>query len=199
MKKIISIVLCLTFICLAFAGCSGPNADMTEENITQTVDVVEAALKDFDTEKLGKYVNSPTLSIIGKYANKHKQFQELGRAIFKNLEIDVKSINIDEKTVTVSVSNKDLTEVASSFVTSLNDQYTAFQLLSMLNDESFLDVNLAQLCEEIDKAEMINQPVEVTLTITPNGKNLIFTFDEKAENSVSGGALSEIKRIYSGS
>ena len=65
--------------------------------------------------------------------------------------------------------------------------------------ESFLDVNLAQLCEEIDKAEMINEPVEVTLTITPNGKNLIFTFDERAENSVSGGALSEIKRIYSGS
>ena len=54
--------------------------------MTATVDQAFSALKDFNTKKLEKYVDSKTLSVIISYANKHDQFADLGKALFKNLE-----------------------------------------------------------------------------------------------------------------
>ena len=83
MKKLLSLVLAL-LLALSFAGCSGSTA-MTEKNVTATVDQAFSALKDFNTKKLEKYVDSKTLSVIITYANKHDQFADLGKALFKNL------------------------------------------------------------------------------------------------------------------
>lgn len=196
MKKVFSVFLCAVLICLSFAGCSGPNTDMTEENITETVNEAVNALKEFDTEKLEKYVDSSTLTVIMGYAEKHTQFAELGRAIFKNLEVEVKEIDIENSTVTVSVKNKNLAETAGDFAQKLKDTYSTIKLLRLLNDEDFLDKNLTKLCSEIEEDKMSVLPVEVTLTITQGKKNLVLTFDETAEDAVSGGALTAIKKIY---
>lgn len=197
MKKTFSIFLSVLLICLCFAGCSGPNADMTEENITATVDTVMTALKDFDTEKLEKYVDSSTLSTILGYAKDHQQFVDLGKAIFENLTYEVTSVDLDNSTVTVSISNKDLYQVASDFAQNLKSSYSTIQLLTKLSNDSFLDRKLGVLCESIDSAEMLPDSTEITLTVEQSDKNLVLVFDEPAENIISGGALSAIKEIYS--
>lgn len=197
MKKIISIAMCVLLITLSFCGCSGPNADMTEENITETVEVVETALKEFNTKDLEKYVDSSTLSVIMGYADKHQQFADLGKAIFENLDIKIKSIDTENGTVTVDITNKELYVVANNFASDLKSQYSTFQLLSKLNDSDFLDRKLATLCEEIDNSIIAQTPTEATLTIEKGKRNLVLVFDEEAENAVSGGALTGIKSIYS--
>ncbi len=194
MKKIISAILVLSIV-FVFAGCSGPNAELTEENITETVNVAVDALKEFDTEQLDKYVESSTLSYIVGFAEDHEQFAELGRAIFKNLTVDVKSIDIENKTVTVTVRNKDLEQAAYDFTQDLLSNYTKIQLLGKLTNDSWLDSNLSTLVSEIGKAKMSDQGIDVTLTIRQDKKNLVLCFDETAENAVSGGALGAVKSI----
>lgn len=194
MKKIIGAILVLSIV-FVFAGCSGPNAELTEENITETVNVAVDALKEFDTEQLDKYVESSTLSYIVGFAEDHEQFAELGRAIFKNLTVDVKSIDIENKTVTVTVRNKDLEQAAYDFTQDLLSNYTKIQLLGKLTNDSWLDSNLSTLVSEIGKAKMSDQGIDVTLTIRQDKKNLVLCFDETAENAVSGGALGAVKSI----
>lgn len=194
MKKIISAILVLSIVFI-FAGCSGPNAELTEENITETVNVAVDALKEFDTEQLDKYVESSTLSYIVGFAEDHEQFAELGRVIFKNLTVDVKSIDIENKTVTVTVRNKDLEQAAYDFTQDLLSNYSKIQLLGKLTNDSWLDSNLSTLVSEIGKAKMSDQGIDVTLTIRQDKKNLVLCFDETAENAVSGGALGAVKSI----
>lgn len=194
MKKIISAILVLSIV-FVFAGCSGPNAELTEENITETVNVAVDALKEFDTEQLDKYVESSTLSYIVGFAEDHEQFAELGRAIFKNLTVDVKSIDIENKTVTVTVRNKDLEQAAYDFTQDLLSNYSKIQLLGKLTNDSWLDSNLSTLVSEIGKAKISDQGIDVTLTIRQDKKNLVLCFDETAENAVSGGALGAVKSI----
>lgn len=196
MKKLLSLIMCAVIIAVSFCACSGPNADMTEENITETVTVVETALKEFNTEDLEKYVDSSTLSIIMGYAKEHQQFVDLGKAIFENLEIEVNSVDTENSTVTVSVINKDLYNAASDFASELKSNYSTLQLLGKLSDDSFLDVKLASLCESINDCSMMPSAQEVVLTIEQNKSNLVLKFDDAAENAVSGGALTGIKSIY---
>lgn len=195
MKKTLSLVLAL-ILCLSFTACSGPNAEMTEENITETVATVETALKEFDTEALDKYVDSATLSVIIKYAEEHEQFSQLGKAIFENLELEVKEIDIDNKTVTVTVKNKDLSEATSEFAEKLQSNYSNFALLKKLNDDAFLDEKLTELQDKINACQMMDSGVDIVLNIEQDSKNLVLSFDENAEDTVSGGALSAIKSIY---
>ncbi len=196
MKKILSITICIIMIAISFAGCSSPNAEMTEENITKTVETVETALKEFDTDKLGKYVDSPTLTTIITYSKGHEQFTKLGQAIFENLTIEITNIDIENSTVTISVSNKDLSYTANNFAKELKEQFSSFQLLANLNNDDFLDSKLQWLCNEIERAEMLPNAYEITLSIEQRDKNLVLSFDDGAEDAVSGGALTGIKKIY---
>lgn len=194
MKKTLSILLCLAFILVSFTACSS-NA-MMEKNVTKTVDTAFAALKEFDTDTLQKYVDSTTLNTIVGYAEKHEQLKQLGQAIFENVDYEIKSIDLDKKTVTVTVKNKDLAQGASEFANELKKDYSAFQLLAKLSDDTFLDSRLAQLKEKIADAQMEENGVDITLNIEQGSKNLKLTFDDTAENAVSGGALSSIKAIF---
>lgn len=196
MKKIISIFLCIVAICMSLSACSTLNNEMTEENITKTVDRAFDALAKFDTDDLNKYVDSPTLTTIISYAEKHQQFADLGRAIFENLSYEIKSIDTENQTVTISVQNKDLYLVASDFARELKADYTTFQLLTKLSDDSFLDRKLNELCDGIANAKLSGSTTDITLSVEKGKKNLVLVFDNEAENSVSGGALSAIKTIY---
>lgn len=198
MKKILSLFLCAILVIGCFAGCSKTSNELTEENVKATVDIVWQALQEFDTETLGKFVESPTLSTIVNYAEGHEQFADLGKALFENLTIEVKSVDLENKTVTVSVQNKDLYYAANNFANDLKNNYSSFQLLSKLTDDDFLDNKLAALCSEIDAAEMQPSAAEINLYISQGKNNLVLKFDSTAENAVSGGALDAIKSIYGG-
>lgn len=198
MKKILSLFLCAILVTGCFAGCSKTSNELTEENVKATVDIVWQALQEFDTETLGKFVESSTLSTIVNYAEGHEQFADLGKALFENLTIEVKSVDLENKTVTVSVQNKDLYYAANNFANDLKNNYSSFQLLSKLTDDDFLDNKLAALCSEIDAAEMQPSAAEINLYISQGKNNLVLKFDSTAENAVSGGALDAIKSIYGG-
>lgn len=193
LKVITSILLTLSMV-FSLSACSS-GAKLTQENVIKTVEIVETALKEFDTEKLQKYVSSTTLDYIIKFSNNHEQFAELGRAIFRDLEIEVESVDLENKTVTVTVRNKKLTNAASSFSKKLKERYSSFQLLKKLDDESFLDSSLGELVESIADAQLTTE-ANVTLNIEQGKKNLILSFDADAEDAVSGGALQAIKKIF---
>lgn len=193
MKKGIALFLSIVLIICCFSACAKTSAEMTQENITATADTVFTALKEFNTEDLETYVSSSTLSVIMSYAKQHEQFAELGRSIFENLSYEITSIDTQNKTITLSVMNKDLASTAQNFTNDLLSKYSTISLLSNLSSDTWLDSNLAILQEDIAAAPMQSEPVEITLTIEQGEDNLVFVFDENAENGVSGGALGAIK------
>ncbi|WP_288527410.1 hypothetical protein [uncultured Eubacterium sp.] len=192
-KILLSVVLAVT-LAFSFSSCS-KSVELTEENVIETVAVVEESLKKFDSKKLEKYVKSSTLSTIMRYAKEHKQFKELGKAIFSGLSITVDDVDIKNQTVTVTVKNKDLSSVASDFAEKLKNNYSAVELLNKLDDDDFLDFSLNQLVESMDAVDDETE-VTVTLNVKKGDKNLVLTFDDDSEDAVSGGALTAIKNIY---
>jgi hypothetical protein len=52
----------------------------------------------------------------------------------------------------------------------------------------WLDNNLSVLTQQISEAQMQNDGVDITLNIRQESKNLVLSFDDEAENAVSGGA-----------
>lgn len=193
MKKTVSVICCIIMLVFSFSACSGPNAEMTDDNITETVNTAITALKEFNTDDLRTYVSSSTLSLIIGYADKHTQFADLGRAMFENLSYEITAIDAQNKTVTLAVTNKDLAQPANSFASGLMEKYSAFQLLGKLSSDTWLDSNLSTLTKQISEAPMMSDAEEITLTIEQGEDNLTLVFDENAENSVSGGALGAIK------
>ena len=191
-KILISVILVVA-VAFSFASCA--KTEMTEENITETVSTVETALKEFDTDKLEKYVSSSTLGYILKYAEKHQQFVDLGKAMFGNLSITVDSVDVENQTVTVTVKNKDLSSAAYDFASGLKSEYTPLQLLGKLDDENFLNISLNELVSSMNSATD-EAEASVTLKVKKGDKNLVLSFDEDAENAVSGGALTTIKSLY---
>lgn len=196
MKNIPKILLSVILVAvLAFSFSSCAKTEMTEENITDTVSTVETALKEFDSKTLEKYVSSSTLSYIMKYAENHQQFADLGKAIFKDLEITVTSVDVENGTVTLDVKNKNLKTAASIFALNLKDKYTTMQLLQKLDDEAFLDESLGTLVDSINSTKDTVEAT-VTLKVVQGKRNLVLSFDDDGEDAVSGGALTGIKNIY---
>lgn len=195
MKKMISAILCIVLLGATLCSCSKTSSDLTEDNIKKTTETAFAALVDFDTDKLEKFVDSSTLNVIMNYAKSHSQFSDLGKAIFENLTYEIKSIDVDAKTVTVSVKNKDLYEPAASFTKELLGTYSTMQLLGNLSNNSWLDTNLKTLTDKISAAGMQNDEQTITLSVSQGDGCLVLGFDEDAENAVSGGALKAIKEI----
>lgn len=191
LKRGICLIICLA-LTLGLSACSG-GASMSEENITATVETIEKALKDFDSAALQKYVKSSTLKTIISLSESHSQFAELGRAMFEKLEIDVKSVNKKDKTVTLLVKNRDMSEIATEFVREITQGKNVLQLAGLLNNESFLNTSLNKLTAQISEATVPDNPEEITVSVEKDRKNLVFVFDEKAEDAVSGGVLTAIK------
>lgn len=192
MKKTIAVILSAVLIALTLCSCSGAGVEMTKENITDSVNTAMTALTEFNTKRLEKYVDSSTLNTIIGYANKHNQFKELGAAIFENLEYEITDIDTEAKTVTLNVYNKELSGVAYEFASKLMKSYSTIELLKRLDDDEWLDANLNELTDMIDEAAFNEEPIEITLSVKEGKKNLVFVFDENAEDAVSGGALTSI-------
>lgn len=196
MKRVLSLALVFILVAALLCGCSSaPNTDMTEKNIKKTVEVAFEALKDFDIDALNTYVKSSTLTQIITFAEEHDQFKKLGQAIFANLSYEIIDIDLDAALVTVAVTNKNLEEAAKSFMDGLLNDFSLLELLTQLNDDSWLDKNLSILTNSIDNCEMNPEPVEVTLKIREGAENLVLRFGTDAEDAVSGGALGAIKSI----
>ena len=194
-KKGICLILAVAMT-LTLSACSGAKS-MSEENIIETVARVEKALMDFDRATLQNYVKSSTLKTILDLSKNHSQFSALGKVMFEKLEIEVKSVDKKNKTVTLLVKNRDMSEIASKFTKELVKGKNLVQLMALLNNDSFLDASLSKLTAEISEATVPDNPKEVTVSIEKGKDNLILNFDEAAEDAVSGGVLTAIKNSFS--
>lgn len=202
MKKTISLLLVFIMVALTFCACSSkPTNKISDRNVKNTVDVIFEALKEFDTKTVKTYVNSNTLDVILTYASRKEQFKKLGTAMFENLSYEIKDIDLEEQNVTISVKNKDLTKIASDYTSDLLKQYAGLtgmiELAKSITDDAWLNSNLAILTNGIKKAAIRDDAVEVTLHFEQKSDRLLFEFTETSEDAVSGGALTEIKKIIS--
>ena len=194
-KRSLCALLCLV-MGLSLSACSN-GAEMTDENINDTVALAEKALKEFDTEALKKYVDSQTLGYILNIADAHEQVGELAKLMFENLTLEVKSIDIENQTVTLLVNNKDLSLVGERYARRLKSQFpTTLALINGYSDEGFLDSSMKMLTAQISRAIVPDNPTEVTVSVKKDGKNLKLVFDQTAEDAVSGGALTAIVSTY---
>ncbi len=71
------------------------------------------------------------------------------------------------------------------------------ELAKSITDDAWLNSNLAVLTEGIKNAEIKSEPVEIKIHFEQKKDRLFFGFTESAEDAVSGGALTEIKKIIS--
>lgn len=60
---------------------------------------------------------------------------------------------------------------------------------------TFLNLSLGNLVSSMNDVSDETE-VSVTLKVVTGKKNLVLSFDEDAENAVSGGALASIKNLY---
>lgn len=196
MKKFISLALAVIFVACSFCACqSKPTADLTEENISKTIETAFTALQAVDEEALGTYVKASSLNFLLGYTKKYAQFDELGKAMFANLSYEIKEINVKKKTATVLVKNKDMRALAMDFTKSLVEEYSTVELLSKLSDEAWLDENLSQLTGEIDAAQIKSEAAEIEIKIEQKKDHLVLVFSQSAEDEISGGVLGAIMSI----
>ncbi|MDE6752576.1 MAG: hypothetical protein K2J59_07390 [Eubacterium sp.] len=201
MKKFTVVFLSILIVAFSFTACSSkPNNKLTEKNITNTIDTIFDALKEFDSSTVKRYVESSTLDTILTYASKKDQFRKLGVAMFENLQYEIKEIDTDNKTVMLAVKNKDLSEVASEYTKNLLKEYASIsgmlQLLKDIQNDAWLDTNLSVLTKGISNAAMKDEETEITLSFEQKNDRLVFTFTQTAEDAVSGGALTAINNIF---
>ena len=201
MKKFTAVFLSILIIAFSFTACSSkPNNKLTEKNINNTIDTAFSALREFDSATVKTYVESSTLDTILTYASKKEQFKKLGIAMFENLDYEITAYDIDNRTITLAVKNKDLSEVASEYTKNLLKEYASItgmlQLLKDIKDDNWLNNNLSILTKGINDAAMKDEEVEIKLSFEQKKDRLVFTFTEEAEDAVSGGALTAIKNIF---
>ena len=194
-KRGVSLILCFA-LTLALSSCSG-GTKVTEENVNNTVANVEKALKDFDRLSLKTYVKSSTLETILNLSKSHSQFNALGKAMFEKLEISVKSVDTKNETVTLLVKNRDMAAIATEFTKEITAGRNTVQMMQLLNDDAFLNSSLKKLTAEISEATVPDNPTEITVPIEKNENNLVLVMDEKAEDAISGGALTAIQNVVS--
>lgn len=192
-KKIICIMLSICFL-FSLTGCTS-NAEMTEENITKTVEKSVIALQKFDKKRLEKYIDSQTLNYIISLSKGHEQFDKLGEAIFRNLEVEIEEIDTQNSTVTLTIKNKDLHKIAKDFTTDLLEQHSRLALVGLLTNNNFLDKSLTRLTGEISAQSKVKVSKSIVVKVEENKNHLTLVLDEDAEKAFSGGALTAVKDV----
>ena len=196
-KRGLSLFLCFAMV-FALSACSG--RAMTEENITNTVELVEKALREFDRETLQKYVSSKTLDYIIRFANNKEQFDTIGKLLFEKLELNIQSIDVENQAVTLEIKNRDMTVIADRYVKLIKDYSNGGKTLDMvklLSDDEFLDISVRSITSQIAYATEPDNPTVLTVSVSRGAKNLVLNLDEEAEDAVSGGVVSVISDAFS--
>lgn len=93
MKKFTVVFLSILIVAFSFTACSSkPNNKLTEKNITNTIDTIFDALKEFDSSTVKRYVESSTLDTILTYASKKINSESLALPCLKTFNIKSKKL-----------------------------------------------------------------------------------------------------------
>ncbi len=207
-KKLLCILLCLA-MCFGFGGCS--SNELSEKNVTATVEKVEQAFKDLNVATLGKYIKFGTLTNLSNSLGEDvdladsisigslsdlKPFANLCNIIFANLEIEIESINLEEMTVDVSITNNDFYSPAIKYAYNLKKNYNTQELIGLLSNQKRFEEKLNELITSLENAEATTKTTTATLKIEQGDKNLVLVLDKNAEQAVTGGVLTAIMIVY---
>ncbi len=193
MKKYLCIVISIIMALFLTSCTSGED----NQAVRDSVEAARQALIEFDTNEFEKYAKSETLDAIEGQTAVYPQINTLAQEIFKELEIEVKRVKInDEKgtgTATLKIRNKALKEPASDYVSSMVTQYLQGNV--DLKDSTFINEQLEALCKIVEGAET-GDWVKVKVDVEKrNDGTWIIVFNDDAEDAVMGGAASVIKNI----
>lgn len=207
-KKIICITLCLA-LCFGFGGCS--SNELNEENVTATIQKAEEGFKDLNVATLGKYVKFGTLSNFSSSLGENvdiaqsisvgdlsdlKPFAELCNILFANLDIEIDSINLEEMTVDVTITNNDYYTPALLYAYNLKKTYSTQDLLRLFSNQERFEEKLNELIISLKDAETTTKTTTATIKIEQGDKNLVLVLDKDAEYAVTAGVISAIMSIY---
>ena len=197
-KKLLCLLLC-TLMVFSFSGCSSKK--LSEENVNKTIETVENAFIDASVVTLNKYTKFDTvlsnkIKVDPKNLGGKKKLLELTKVLFENLEIEVNSVDLEEMTVTLNVTNKVTYLTTDNFLTNLKKSNSVTQIITNLSDDEFVTKNVDIYIKELEKAPIASSPRTITVKFEQGKHNLVLLFDDEAINAITGGASEALKKNF---
>ena len=169
MKKVLSLVLALSFILTCFVGCSKrPSAEKVVSNALD-------AVKSCNKEKIDLYFADNEL-VLNEDAEDTEEvedsekYQEAMKLIFKGLTYEIVSSEESDTTakVVTKITNVSLTPIMSELYGEILTLAfaDAFSDESSMSDEDYTDLIFNKLVEKLQKEGNITKTTEVTITLS---------------------------------
>lgn len=190
MKKVLKIALIVVLIIvLIVAGCFIA-LNLTKKQALDTVDKMFTAIKTGDEEQIKQYINIENLTEEEETTEETAaEDQEMEKAMLKNLNYEVIStdVRLNECTVKVNISNKDLKTVFGNYMAKAFS--LAFSQAFGAITEEEMDNQLKQYFEEQYDSDSIETiTTEITIDMKKeNGKWNITCDEDKFVNAILPG------------
>ena len=190
MKKILKIALIVILIIALVVGGYFIALNVTKTQALSTVDKMFTALKTGDEEQIKQYINIE--NIIEKNETEEDRTsdnQDMEKTMLKNLNYEVVStdVKINECTIKLNVSNKNLKTVFGNYISKAFSVAFSQAFVAMTEEE--MDEQLKQYFEEQYNSENIETvTTEVTINMKKeNGKWNIDCDEDAFVNAVLPG------------
>lgn len=190
MKKVLSLVLALSFILTCFVGCSKrPSA---EKVVSNALDAVRSCNK----EKIDLYFADNEL-VLNEDAEDTEEvedsekYQEAMKLIFKGLTYEIVSSEESDTTakVVTKITNVSLTPIMSELYGEILTLAfaEAFSDESSMSDEDYTDLIFNKLVEKLQKEGNITKTTEVTITLSLKDDEWKIDKNEDLVTAILGG------------
>lgn len=189
MKKVLKIALILLLIIVLTVGGYFVALNLTKKQALDTVDKMFTAIKTGDEEQIKQYINIEELTEEETTEENISEDQEMEKAMLKNLNYEVIStdVKLNECTVKVNISNKDLKTVFGNYMAKAFSLAFSQAFGAMTEEE--MDNQLKQYFEEqydSDSIETITTEISIDMK-KENGKWNITCDEDKFVNAILPG------------
>lgn len=189
MKKVLKIALILLLIIVLIVGGYFVALNLTKKQALDTVDKMFTAIKTGDEEQIKQYINIEELTEEETTEENISEDQEMEKAMLKNLNYEVIStdVKLNECTVKVNISNKDLKTVFGNYIAKAFSLAFSQAFGAMTEEE--MDNQLKQYFEEQYDSDSIETiTTEITIDMKKeNGKWNITCDEDKFVNAILPG------------
>lgn len=179
MKKVLKIALILVLIIVLIVGGYFVALNLTKKQALDTVDKMFTALKTGDEEQIKQYINIEELTEDETTEENTSEDQEMEKAMLKNLNYEVIStdVKLNECTVKVNISNKDLKTVFGNYMAKAFSLAFSQAFGAMTEEE--MDNQLKQYFEEQYDSDSIETiTTEITIDMKKENGKWNITCDE---------------------
>lgn len=180
MKKVLKIALILVLIIVLIVGGYFVALNLTKKQALDTVDKMFTAIKTGDEEQIKQYINIEELTEEEETTEENtSEDQEMEKAMLKKLNYEVIStdVKLNECTVKVNISNKDLKTVFGNYMAKAFSLAFSQAFGAMTEEE--MDNQLKQYFEEQYDSDSIETiTTEITIDMKKENGKWNITCDE---------------------